>query len=49
MLRYLYILSLFSRNLSSSGGGGLNFIKTKDRNFEFFFCMLTLFITSVSI
>ena len=33
---FVYILSLFSRNLSSSGGGGLNFIKTKDRNFEFF-------------
>ena len=36
MHRYLHILSLFGRNIISRGGGGLNFVKTKDRNFEFF-------------
>ena len=36
MLRYLHILSLFGRNLISREGGGLNFIKTKDQNFEVF-------------
>ena len=47
MHRYLHILTLFGRNIISRGGGGLNFVKTKDRNFEFFFCMLTFFITNV--
>ena len=36
MHRYLHILSLFGRNIISRGGGGLNFVKTKDRNYEFF-------------
>ena len=45
--RYLHIFSLFGRNIISRGDGGLNFVKTKDRNFEVFFCMLTFSITNV--
>ena len=47
MHRYLHIFSLFGRNIISRGDGGLNFVKTKDRNFEVFFCMLTFSITNV--
>ena len=47
MHRYLHILSLFGRNIISRGGGGLNFVKTKDRNFEFFFPHAHIFITNV--
>ena len=46
MHRYLHILSLFGRNIISRGGGGLNFVKTKDRNFEFF-PHAHIFITNV--
>ena len=36
MHRYLHIFSLFGRSIISRGDGGLNFVKTKDRNFEVF-------------
>ena len=52
--RYLHIFSLFGRHIISRGGGGLNFVKTKDRNFEFFsacshFLSLTFIILSVKL
>ena len=44
MFRYLHILSLFGRNLSFSGVGGLSFMNVENLYFS---CMVAIVVTNV--